>query len=395
METTKITADMLTDTSRIWTVEELETLGVNPELREIARARGLGDGTWRANAKKADLIGSIISGMAIITAPKVVPVVPVSPSTPSSIEWLAGLAQAVAPFIPAPKSAGVDADTLQAAVDAAIANQPPKVVHVLRNDDPPVVLDRQHYLFEMVMRLVSLRQNVYLVGPAGSGKTKLAENVAHALGLEFHSMSVCAQTSKFELMGYMDAHGQYVPSIFYTAVKNGGVVLLDEVDAGNANVLSVINALSSNGECGFPNGEQVKKHGDFVLIAAANTYGTGADRKYVGRNALDGATLDRFAFLEFPIDEGLEAAMCGINGVRSPAFDMSLGGSQADASWVFEVQNFRESVATCGLQVVVSPRASKMGCAMLAAGIGLTHVRKMVLYKGLDKASIQKCGGVV
>jgi MoxR-like ATPase len=37
-----------------------------------------------------------------------------------------------------------------------------------------------------------------------------------------------------------------------------------------------------------------KRHADFVCIAAANTYGHGADRVYAGRNQLDGATLDRF-----------------------------------------------------------------------------------------------------
>jgi cobaltochelatase CobS len=41
------------------------------------------------------------------------------------------------------------------------------------------------------------------------------------------------------------------------------------------------------------------------IVATANTFGTGADRVYVGSLQIDGATLDRFAFLEWPYDEGL------------------------------------------------------------------------------------------
>ena len=53
------------------------------------------------------------------------------------------------------------------------------------------------------------------------------------------------------------------------------------------------------------------KHEDFVAIGAANTFGAGADAQYVGRNALDAATLDRFrvgmVYMDYsaPVEEAL------------------------------------------------------------------------------------------
>jgi len=55
-----------------------------------------------------------------------------------------------------------------------------------------------------------------------------------------------------------------------------------------------------------------------VCIAAANTYGKGADRQYVGRNELDESTIDRFRIGTVPMDydEGLETALCPNDELR-------------------------------------------------------------------------------
>jgi cobaltochelatase CobS len=53
-------------------------------------------------------------------------------------------------------------------------------------------------------------------------------------------------------MGYMDAHGKLVRTLLREAYEHGGVFLLDEIDAGNPGVLTVLNALLANGQVGFP-----------------------------------------------------------------------------------------------------------------------------------------------
>ena len=48
-----------------------------------------------------------------------------------------------------------------------------------------------------------------------------------------------------------------------------------------------------------------------MFIAAGNTTGAGADMKFVGRNQLDGATLDRFVFVFWEYDEDFEVHVAG------------------------------------------------------------------------------------
>jgi cobaltochelatase CobS len=135
--------------------------------------------------------------------------------------------------------------------------------------------------------------------------------VAKALNLPFHSMSVSNQTTKTDLMGFVDANGVYRYNGFITAFRDGGVFNMDEIDAGNANVLVVLNSALSNGFVETPSGEMIYKHKDFRFCATANTVGRGATAKYVGRNKLDSATLDRFAVINFDLDEDIELMLCG------------------------------------------------------------------------------------
>lgn len=157
--------------------------------------------------------------------------------------------------------------------------------------------------FDHILRLASLRLNIFLTGPTGCGKTFVAKKVAEALDLEFSSVSVTIGMSKSDLLGYLlpiEAGGNfsYVPAPFVTAFESGGVFLLDEIDNGDPNTLGIVNQALANGEFYLPQrigSNRVERHEDFICIAAANTFGTGADAMYVGRSQLDAATLDRFA----------------------------------------------------------------------------------------------------
>src|SRR5207247_10162223 len=54
---------------------------------------------------------------------------------------------------------------------------------------------KTHAKFERAVRLAAARRSILLVGPAGSGKTHLAHQVAQALGLNFASISCSAAMS--------------------------------------------------------------------------------------------------------------------------------------------------------------------------------------------------------
>ena len=160
-----------------------------------------------------------------------------------------------------------------------------------------------HEKFEEILAQVQLNEPIMLIGPAGSGKNVAVKQVADALGL--HMYYTNNASNEFKLTGFIDAGGNYRETEFYKAFKYGGLFNLDEVDASDPTALIVINSALANGYMAFPH-ETIECHKDFRIVAAANTWGKGSDMQYVGRNTLDGATLDRFDNIYMDYDRNLE-----------------------------------------------------------------------------------------
>jgi cobaltochelatase CobS len=243
-------------------------------------------------------------------------------------------------------------------------------LHIQIADRPKVNAGKVHKSFEDLLITTQCRQHAFLTGAAGSFKTSSAEKVAEVLGLKCSAISVCAQTTASALLGYMSATGSYVETEFRKRYEQGGVFILDEIDNGNANVLAVLNSALANSYCAFPDG-MVKRHEDFILVATANTYGTGANAQYVGRNALDAATLDRFNMIEWSYDEELEYSIC-------------------PTEWCKHVQAIRKSVNNLGIKAVISPRATFNGQKLLDAGMDINKVESQLIWKGMDEAKVEK-----
>ena len=93
------------------------------------------------------------------------------------------------------------------------------------------------------------------------------------------------------------------------------------------------------------------------------------------REKMDVTALDRWVFLEFPIDEALELA------------------TAANAAWCKKVQKYRARVAEQGIKGhMITPRATHYGAALLEAGLDEETVLQMAIKKGMkdaDWASIQ------
>lgn len=274
-------------------------------------------------------------------------------------QWATGKKSA-----PALKTATeVAAEAIAEAVVATVEvteTQTPKVKKWPKGETFP-----KHKMFKTLLTAVKAGVMVFMSGPAGSGKTSAGEMVAKELGLSFYPMSVGSQTSASELVGYMNATGAYVRTIFREAFQNGGLFLLDEIDSGNPNVLTRLNAALANDYCSFPDGV-VKRHANFRCIAAGNTWGSGADRQYVGRNPLDAATKDRFTKIVWDYDTALELKIAG------------------NADWTRRVQAIRKAVWKHGIRVLVTPRASIRGAKLLKAGLPQNVVEDMEIFNELD-----------
>jgi cobaltochelatase CobS len=217
------------------------------------------------------------------------------------------------------------------------------------------------------------RLNVWLAGPAGSGKTTAASMAAAALGLGFAAMGAMSQPH--ELVGFVDAAGHYHDTPFTRFYRDGGLCLLDEVDASDANVTLVLNGALDNGALTLPTGETIARHADFACVGAANTWGHGATAEFIGRNKLDGAFLDRWVRIAWVYDEAMETAVSG------------------DPEWSRRVQRARAAASKAGLKILITPRASIHGAALIRAGMTPDRAARMTYLSGLTDAQITQVEG--
>lgn len=243
----------------------------------------------------------------------------------------------------------------------------PTTISVVQGEKTKEVEGLFHKNFEQIIQIVGQKIPLMLIGPAGSGKNHTLEQVAKALDLPFYfSNSI---TQEYKLTGFIDAGGKYHETEFYKAFTTGGLFFFDEIDASCAESLIIINAALANGYFDFPNG-RVNAHENFRVVAAANTFGNGADMIYVGRNQLDGATLDRFATMEFDYDENIERTIC------------------ADEELYRFIISVRNAIKKRRLRFVVSMRATINASKMLQAGIDKKTIVKSVITKSMTKDDI-------
>ena len=239
----------------------------------------------------------------------------------------------------------------------------PKKIEVKVGEVKTELTELVHKDFEKILRIVKRNVPLMLTGPAGAGKNHTLEQVARSLKLDFYFSN--AITQEFKLTGFIDANGKYQETQFYKAFKDGGLFFLDEIDASCPDSLIILNSAIANGYFDFPNG-RVNANENFRVVCAGNTFGTGADMVYVGRNALDGATLDRFATIEFDYDEDIEKQL---------AHDTEL--------YEF-IKELRKTIKDTGLRHIVSMRATINASKLLEIGMGKEEILRSVIVKNMS-----------
>jgi cobaltochelatase CobS len=246
------------------------------------------------------------------------------------------------------------------------------VVQNLKSPDP-VTIKGTHPMFEPSLQAVANGMNLFLVGGAGSGKTYMTKQIAEALSLRHHMISCTADMMRHDLFGFIDAGGNYHTTALRKAWEQGGLFVVDEVDLASANLMGGLNDVANVDaiRLEFPD-ESVLRHPDFRLVACANTIGEGATSTYRGRNALDGAFLDRFVFISVELDEAIETRRV-----------MALMSDQTQAvSWLGIVRQVRRNIKQYALPTIITPRAAMHGAQLLELGNSVTFTVTSCITRG-------------
>ena len=200
---------------------------------------------------------------------------------------------------------------------------------------------------EQLKRLIEAgMRNIWMVGPAGCGKSTMARMTAKELNLSYLCISCGIGTSATEFLGYKYPTRESTKFAEYYAKPS--IILIDEMTALDPAVGQVLNAALANDEIETTTG-LVSRNPECIIIATSNTFGSGASRQYVANNQLDASTIDRF-----------------IGGIIEVDYSVDYE-SQYDVDVVNYVWKLRECIKACNIRRIASTRMIQSGTRMKKA----------------------------
>lgn len=178
-------------------------------------------------------------------------------------------------------------------------------MRIIKYDIPEV---EQIPQFAKILDDLSVGNNPYLVGSAGTGKTTIGEKVAYAINgrkendggdLPFTIVNCNQWTSPIDIKGGQTITG-YKEGALIEAWRDGKILILDEMPKLDANTAGLLNdalakSAKENAIIFNGNNDPIEKHTNFGCIATGNVIGKGASGNYVGNNKQDASLLDRFS----------------------------------------------------------------------------------------------------
>lgn len=300
-----------------------------------------------------------------------------------------GLAQAIARAVGPLVAGKIDAQAVRAIVKAetdairaelaAVTREEPRTVRLEMGALSVETAPGDHKQLSHLIALAALAPTVkrwpFLWGPAGGGKSTAAERLATLLGREFYYKPLGPSTLSSEIIGYRLPTGEVARTVTREAVENGGVLCFDEADNTSDAVMTMLNGALASGLWSFPD-KMIRQHPDCLIVLTGNTPLRGGTRGHSGRRALDAATIDRLAYVNWSYDEQQE---------RSRVRTVLNGKTDLLMDWIVKVR------AHCNAHrpdLIVSQRASFALAAAIASGtheaMGVDAVLDAYLWNGIE-----------
>ena len=139
---------------------------------------------------------------------------------------------------------------------------------------------------------------VFITGLSGNGKTMMVEQACAQLKREFFRVNITVETDEDDLLGsyrLVDGETVWFDGPVIQAMKQGGVLLLDEIDLASNKIMCLQPILEGKGILLKKINQYVEPASGFQIIATANTKGKGSeDGRFIGTNILNEAFLERF-----------------------------------------------------------------------------------------------------
>ena len=139
---------------------------------------------------------------------------------------------------------------------------------------------------------------VFVTGMSGNGKTTMIEQACAKARRDCYRVNITTETDEDDLIGgfrLVNGDTKFVYGPVVEAMRNGAVLLLDEIDLASSKIMCLQPVLEGKGVFVKKIGEWITPAEGFTIVATANTKGKGdVDGRFVGTNVLNEAFLDRF-----------------------------------------------------------------------------------------------------